>query len=66
MTLYCVTRGTQAVYHDDGRLVTWETHGGALRFVTMNGGTVTPVAEFDGPVNIMPTHGPVQHSPDEA
>lgn len=66
MTSYCVTRGKLVAHHDDGRLLTWETHGGALRFAAMNGGTVTPVAELDRAVSTIPTYGPLQHSPDEA
>lgn len=47
-------------------VLAWETREGAQRFADMNGGTVTPLSEVFTGAGILPTHGPVQHSPDEA
>lgn len=65
---YIVTNKDGQAAHSEhtGRLLTWETFGGALRFVDMNGGFVTTFTVLDAAVSTMQTHGPLQHSPDEA
>lgn len=68
MSKYIVTdkAGQAARNEHTGQLLTWETRDGAQRFADMNGGFVTPFAVLDATVSTMQTHGPLQHSPDEA
>lgn len=66
MSSYIVTKDGRAAHHDLGHLLTWETRDGAQRFADMNGGFVTTFAVIDAPVSTIQTHGPLQHSPDEA
>lgn len=65
---YIVTNKDGLAAHNEhtGQLLTWDTREGAQRFVDMNGGFVTEFAVLDAAVSTMQTHGPVQHSPDEA
>lgn len=49
-----------------GNILTWDTEDGAQLFADMNGGTVKPLSEVFDHTVILPPHGPLQHSPDEA
>lgn len=63
----CVSWRTPAeAWRNLGNVLTWDTRDGAQRFVDMNGGTVIPLSEVFDHTVILPPHGPVQHSPDEA
>jgi hypothetical protein len=68
MSKYIVTNKDGQAAHNEitGRLLTWDTREGAQRFVDLNGGFVTEFAVIDATVSTMQTHGPLQHSPDEA
>lgn len=67
MSNYIVTKAGQPAYdRHNGRLLIWETFAGAHRFARMNGGFVTEFAVIDATVSTIQTHGPLQHSPDEA